>query len=88
MTDEVVLAIENGVPVEAVCLYPIIDRFEWENPRHWHNSGLWDYHIEADGTFTRVLNEEYAAELRRSQQRLPAPTLSAPQAAAARQSGV
>jgi beta-glucosidase/6-phospho-beta-glucosidase/beta-galactosidase len=86
MTDEVVLAIENGVPVEAVCLYPIIDRFEWENPRHWHNSGLWDYHIEADGTFTRVLNEDYAAELRRSQQRLPAPTLSAPRAAAARQS--
>jgi hypothetical protein len=72
MTDEVCGAIEAGVPIEGVCLYPIIDRFEWENPAHWHNSGLWDYHHEQDGTYTRVLNEEYAAELRKSQRRLPA----------------
>jgi beta-glucosidase/6-phospho-beta-glucosidase/beta-galactosidase len=93
MTDEVVLAIEAGVPVEAMCLYPIIDRFEWEDPSHWHNSGLWDYRIEADGTFTRVLNDEYAAELRRSQARLPAPrqrrlTPSARSVEDARQPGV
>lgn len=78
MTDEVALAIANGVPIEAVCLYPIIDRFEWENPAHWHNSGLWDYEVQVDGTFTRVLNEEYAAELRRSQALLPAVRTSAP----------
>jgi hypothetical protein len=76
-----------------MCLYPIIDRFEWEDPSHWHNSGLWDYRIEADGTFTRVLNDEYAAELRRSQARLPAPrqrrlTPSARSVEDARQPGV
>ena len=88
MTDEVVLAIEDGVPIEAVCLYPIIDRFEWEDPSHWHNSGLWDYQIEPDHTFTRVLNAEYAAEFRRSQQRLPAATPFARRDAAAPHSGV
>jgi beta-glucosidase/6-phospho-beta-glucosidase/beta-galactosidase len=72
LTDEVILAVTAGLPLEGICLYPIIDRFEWDNPQHWHNSGLWDFAIEPDGTFRRVLNEEYAAELRRSQLRLAA----------------
>jgi beta-glucosidase/6-phospho-beta-glucosidase/beta-galactosidase len=70
MTDELCLAIDAGVPVEGVCLYPIIDRFEWDNPSHWHNSGLWDFAPDADGNLVRVLNAEYAAELRRSQKKL------------------
>lgn len=72
LTDEVIQAVGHGVPLEGICLYPIMDRFEWEDPTHWHNSGLWDYRHEPDGTLTRVLNEEYAAELRRSQLRLAA----------------
>jgi beta-glucosidase/6-phospho-beta-glucosidase/beta-galactosidase len=70
MSDEICLALKNGVPIEGVCLYPIVDRFEWNDPSHWHNSGLWDYDIQPDGTFVRVLNEEYAAELRRSQEKV------------------
>jgi beta-glucosidase/6-phospho-beta-glucosidase/beta-galactosidase len=72
MTQEVGLAIDAGVPVEGVCLYPIIDRFEWENPKHWHNSGLWDFRKDADGNYERVLNHEYAAELWHSQMTLAA----------------
>jgi hypothetical protein len=71
LTDEVILAIEAGVPLEGICLYPILDRFEWNDPSHWHNSGLWDF-VHEDGVFRRVLNAEYAAELNRSQLRLAA----------------
>ena len=70
LTDEVIIAVNAGLPLEGICLYPIIDRFEWDNPSHWHNSGLWDYAIEPDGTYRRVLNAGYAEELRRSQLRL------------------
>jgi beta-glucosidase/6-phospho-beta-glucosidase/beta-galactosidase len=70
LTGEIALAIEGGIPLEGVCLYPIIDRFEWEDPTHWHNSGLWDFALDEDGTYVRVINEPYAAELRRSQARL------------------
>jgi beta-glucosidase/6-phospho-beta-glucosidase/beta-galactosidase len=70
LTGEIALAIEGGTPLEGVCLYPIIDRFEWEDPTHWHNSGLWDFALDEDGTYVRVINEPYAAELRRSQARL------------------
>src|SRR5690606_3412977 len=72
LTDEVIVAIKGGVPLDGICLYPVIDRFDWEDPTHWHNSGLWDFAIEADGTYRRVLNEPYAAELGRSQLRLAA----------------
>ncbi len=58
------LALDRGVPLEGVCLYPILDRFDWEDHTHWHNSGLWDMHKDARGHYTRVLNEEYARSLR------------------------
>ena len=67
MTSELELAIDAGIPLEGVCLYPIIDRFEWENPSHWHNSGLWDFEQDADGNYVRVINEPYAEQLRQSQ---------------------
>lgn len=72
MTDELCLAIDAGVPVEGICLYPIIDRFEWEDPDHWHNSGLWDFDKDAAGVYRRVLNPEYASELWHSQAKLAA----------------
>jgi hypothetical protein len=66
MVAEVVLARKAGVPLEGVCLYPILDRPDWENLDHWHNSGLWDLRRNADGVLERVLVEEYAAELCRA----------------------
>ena len=56
-----------GVPVEGVCLYPVIDRPDWEDANHWHNSGLFDLVREPDGTLRRVLNEEYAGALGEAQ---------------------
>ena len=31
-----------GVPVHGVCLYPLIDRHDWDDATHWHHSGMWD----------------------------------------------
>jgi beta-glucosidase/6-phospho-beta-glucosidase/beta-galactosidase len=58
------LAVDRGVPLEGVCLYPILDRFDWEDCTDWHNSGLWDMQRNGMGHFRRVLHEEYAAALR------------------------
>lgn len=40
--DEAVAAIERGVPLEGICLYPIVNHPGWDDDRHCHN-GLWDY---------------------------------------------
>ena len=58
VAEETQLALQRGVPVEGVCLFPIIDRYDWGDSTHWHNSGLWDL---AAGTMDRVLNPAYAA---------------------------
>ena len=56
-----------GVPLEGLCVYPIIDRPDWDDPTHWHNSGLWDLRPAANGRLERVPCPEYLAELREAQ---------------------
>ena len=67
---EVEIAIKSGVPISGICLYPVIDRYDWADPQHWHNSGLWDYERYGDGELRRVLNQPYAASLRVVQNKL------------------
>jgi beta-glucosidase/6-phospho-beta-glucosidase/beta-galactosidase len=57
---------EAGIPVEGVCIYPILDRHEWDDPLHWHNSGLFDINLE-NPSMDRILDQEYAAALRETQ---------------------
>lgn len=69
---EVALARSVGVPVEGICLYPILDRPDWHDPEHWHHSGLWDLLPDDAGRLQRVLVPEYAAALRDAQWTLEA----------------
>jgi beta-glucosidase/6-phospho-beta-glucosidase/beta-galactosidase len=63
LCNEVFAAIANGVPVEGVCLYPILNHPGWEDDRHCHN-GLFDY---ADDRGHREVFEPLATELTRQQ---------------------
>ncbi len=58
------------IPVEGICIYLILDRPDWDNLNHWHNSGLWDLQRDSQGRHQRVLDEQYAADLRLAQQKL------------------
>jgi len=64
---EVQTAMQWGVPVEGICIYPILDRPDWENFDHWHHSGLWNLRPDAQGRLERVVEEDYAAALLRIQ---------------------
>jgi len=64
---EVSAAIDAGVPVGGVCLYPILDRYDWDDDTHWHNCGLWDFDEDEDKHYRRVLNKPYAEALRNAQ---------------------
>jgi len=67
LADEIVLARQQGVDLRGICLYPAIDRPDWDDATHWHKSGLWDVHIDGEKKFERVLCEPYAHALRRAQ---------------------
>jgi beta-glucosidase/6-phospho-beta-glucosidase/beta-galactosidase len=42
IASQVVMARDTGVTVDGICLYPIVDRPDWSDATHWHQSGLWD----------------------------------------------
>jgi hypothetical protein len=52
-------ALAQGVPLQGVCLYPLLDRPDWNDMHRWHRSGLW--HLRGPGT--RSLNRPYARAL-------------------------
>ncbi len=56
-----------GVPLWGVCLYPIIDRPDWDHLDQWHRAGLWDADLSQNPP-GRVLSEPYADALRWAQQ--------------------
>lgn len=59
IAEEIYIARLQGTPIEGVCLYPVIDRPDWEDPDHWHNSGLWDLQRQQNGELERVVNADY-----------------------------
>jgi hypothetical protein len=61
--EETRAAMDAGVPVQGICLYPILNHPGWLDGRHCHN-GLWDY-PDADGH--REIYEPLARGLRRWQ---------------------
>jgi beta-glucosidase/6-phospho-beta-glucosidase/beta-galactosidase len=63
IASEVRIAWDNGTRLEGVCLYPILDRYDWEDDTHWHNCGLWDLPLDESGRYERVLNQPYARAL-------------------------
>ena len=56
--DEIAATMDLGVPIQGVCLYPIMNHPGWINNRHCHN-GVWDYPDENGGReiFLPLANE-------------------------------
>jgi hypothetical protein len=61
-------ALAAGVPIEGLCLYPIVNHPGWEDDRHCYN-GLFDY---ADEHGVRAVYEPLAEELARQQENVKA----------------
>ena len=61
ITKEVFMAMAAGVPVEGICLYPILNHPGWDDDRHCHN-GMFDY---ADATGHREVYQPLADEVSR-----------------------
>ncbi len=54
------IAKSNGVQIEGICLYPIVNHPGWDDNRHCHN-GLWDYSNEAE---EREIHHPLAEEIK------------------------
>lgn len=68
---ECAAALRMGIPLWGVCLYPILDRPDWDFlDREWHRSGLWDAVLRPDAPPLRVLHQPYAKALLQAQARV------------------
>ncbi|HTL15829.1 MAG TPA: beta-glucosidase [Patescibacteria group bacterium] len=59
--EEALAAVKQGIQLEGICLYPILNHPGWVDDRHCYNA-LWDY---ADEHGNRVIYPPLARELRR-----------------------
>jgi UDP-galactopyranose mutase len=67
MAVEAARAMQHGVDMRGVCLYPAIDRPDWDHEHHWHHSGLWDLDRDGPEPLSRQLVQPYAQALRLAQ---------------------
>lgn len=68
ITKECASLLEKDLPFWGICLYPIIDRPDWDHLTPWHGSGLWDVQMQHDNILHRVLYQPFAEALLQSQQ--------------------
>jgi len=47
--------LDEGVPLQGVCLYPILGMPEWHEPERWTSMGLWDIVIHNQETLSREI---------------------------------
>ncbi|GAB4030908.1 glycoside hydrolase family 1 protein [Spirosoma gilvum] len=74
ISEECAAVLNTGVPLWGVCLYPIIDRPDWDYPDRWHQSGLWDADLSTEPP-GRVLHQPYADALVKAQQLVRSPLI-------------
>ncbi len=67
LTREVGRALELGVDLQGICLYPIVTSPDWEDPTAFFDGGLFDLEPQPDGRLGRVLAGSVAAALRQAQ---------------------
>ncbi len=67
ITKECCKILDAGIPLYGVCLYPIIDRPDWDHQQLWHDAGLWSLKVIDGVGEDRELYLPYASELLLSQ---------------------
>ncbi len=60
-------ALELGVDLQGICLYPIVTSPDWEDPTAFFDGGLFDLAPQPDGRLRRVLAHPVAMALRAAQ---------------------
>lgn len=64
--EECAHVLRKGLPLWGTCIYPIVDRPDWDHTHQWHQSGLWDADLEQPGP-ARVLHQPSAYALQEAQ---------------------
>lgn len=61
ITEECGQMLRMGLELFGVCIYPVLNRPDWDYPERWHDSGIWKIDPE---NFARTIDEPYRATLK------------------------
>lgn len=67
ITAECIRILAANIPLWGICIYPVIDRPDWDHTGIWHRSGIWDIDETSD-SLVRILYEPYATAIKECQQ--------------------
>ncbi len=67
---EVQTALERGVDVQGICLYPVVAFPDWEDPTAFFDGGLFDLLPDAEGRLRRVVSVPTLGALREARAQL------------------
>ncbi|MFN2439655.1 MAG: amine oxidase [Chitinophagaceae bacterium] len=62
ITDDCITAMEKGVDLQGICIYPVLDRPDWDMPEKYIPCGIWGYNSAGE----RYPDEKYLASVQRS----------------------
>lgn len=68
IAEECITILQSGIPLLGCCIYPVIDRPDWDFPAQWHHSGVWDIHNP--DTLEREIHGESRMALEEFRQKL------------------
>jgi len=69
ITEECIKILTANIPLWGICIYPVIDRPDWDYPGIWHRSGIWDIDETSD-RLDRILYEPYASAIKECQRQI------------------
>ena len=61
ITEECRQMILQGLELWGICIYPVLNRPDWDFPGRWHDSGIWEVHSH---TKARKVQDAYAAVIK------------------------
>jgi len=64
---ECAAVLRQGLPLWGTCIYPVIDRPDWDHLDQWHQSGVWDAVLRPAAPPARALHLPTAQALRQAQ---------------------
>lgn len=54
ITEECIMAMEKGVDLQGICIYPVLDRPDWDDPDKYIPCGIWGYNTKTKERFVEA----------------------------------
>jgi len=66
ITDDCITAMEKGADLRGICIYPVLDRPDWDAPENYIPCGIWGYNLQGE----RFAEEDYLAHVQLSHEKI------------------